>query len=47
MLPLVGEIKRVICLSSEKISKNLTTGFVCVGEPSCWDTGLFFIVSLL
>lgn len=28
MLPLVGEIKEVICMSSEKISKNLTTEFV-------------------
>lgn len=39
MLPLVGEMKGVICLSSEKISKNRTTGFVCEGEPSCWNRG--------
>lgn len=38
MLTFLGEIKGVICMSSEKISKNLTTGFVCKGEPGCWGT---------
>lgn len=30
MLPFMGDIKEVICMSSEKISKNLTTEFVFV-----------------
>lgn len=38
MLPLVGEIKGVIYMSSEKISRTLTTEFVCEGEPGHWDT---------
>lgn len=32
MLLFVGDIKKIICMSSEKISKNLKTGCVCVNE---------------